>query len=540
MNPLQRELEWRRCKNDPFYAARKYWKIKHPERGAVLLELRDAQEHTLNVWNTEKESITLKARQVGFSTLAAFKMWHTTFFNPDRPVYALSKTEREAQKLLEKAVYGYDRLPLWMKERGPSLTQKTLQKMAFDNGSTIECLPATDPARGESAYLIFVDEWAFFENPEAAWAAIEPAADIGGRVHALSTANGAGNLFHQMWVKATTGVSDMVPIFFPWSAVPERDDAWYASKKRGMLEWQLHQEYPSNPEEAFIKSGNPVFDVDELRRIEVREPQRGSLHPLSERGQGSSLRFVGDGPLHVWELPKTRAKYVIGADVAEGLEHGDYSVAHVIDIETGSVVAKWRGHIAPDLFGSDVLWYLGHFYNVALIGPEANNHGFTTVTALKNKHYPNLYYRHSYDERTNKKTKKLGWMTTAKTKPLMVDELVRALRLRPVVTDGDDGLGASQSATAPLEEAELQLLDKETVGELVTFVRDVDGKMHGSPFDDQTISLAIANQMRKHSFTMEAVTDNGPAVGTLDWYVAEADAMDIGAGEWVVGAHSGR
>jgi hypothetical protein len=530
MNKLQRELEWRRCRSDPFYAARRYWKIKHPERGAVLLALREAQEHTLHIWLNEKASITLKARQIGFSTLAAFTMWHDTFFFDDRPEYALSKTEREAQKLLDKVKYGYERLPGWMRERGPELESKTLQKMAFANGSTIECLPATDPARGESAYKIFVDEWAFFENPEAAWSAIEPATDIGGRVHALSTANGAGNLFHQMWVKATTGGSDMVPIFFPWSAVPERDDAWYASKKRGMLEWQLHQEYPSNPDEAFIKSGNPVFDVDALRHLDTEEPQRGYLHPLSEKGTGTEFHFVGDGPLQVWEFPKPRSKYVIGGDVAEGLEHGDYSVAHVIDIDTGKVVAKWRGHIDPDLFGSEVLWYLGHYYNVALIGPEANNHGFTTITALKNKHYPNLYYRHSYDERTNKRTKKLGWMTTAKTKPLMIDELVRALRRGPVLTEEGE----------EVEESELQLLDDETIGELVTFVRDVDGKMHGSPFDDQTISLAIANQMRKHSFTLEAVTDNGPAPGTLDWYIAEADAAEVGAGDWVIGAGSVR
>jgi len=522
MNRLVQELEWRHCKADPEYAARTYWKIKHPERGSVLLDMREAQKETLDLWLNERMTITLKARQIGFSTLAAFVMWHTTFFRSDTPVYALSKTEREAQKLLDKVKYGFDRLPDWMKARGPQVTTKTLQKLGFDNDSTIECLPATDPARGESAYMIFVDEWAHFEDAERAWAAIEPAADIGGRVHALSSANGSGNLFHQMYVAAETGTSEFKNIFFSWAAVPERDDNWYATKKRSMLEWQLHQEYPTTAEEAFIKSGNPVFDIDELRAIDTEAPLiRGYLHPLSSKS--SEVHPQGDGPLQIWELPRAAGKYVIGADVAEGLEHGDYSVAHVINIETGMVAAKWRGHLDPDLFGSETLWRLGHFYGYALIGPEVNNHGLTTVTALKNKGYGNLYYRHSYDERTMKRQKKLGWLTNQKSKPLMVDELVRSLR-----TERDE-------FDQPTTGAELILLDSETIGELVTFRRDIDGKMRGSPFDDQTISLAIANQMRKHSFTAEDAEDNGPKPYTLDWYVQEADAADIGEGEWVIG-----
>lgn len=523
MNKITQEVAWRRAAADPFYASQ-FWKIKHPERGSIALDMRDAQRETLNLWLNERMTITLKARQIGFSTLAAFTMWWITFFQSDRPVYALSKTEREAQKLLDKVKYGYDRLPDWMKERGPSVTTKTLQKVAFSNDSTIECLPATDPARGESAYMIFVDEWAHFENPEAAWAAIEPAADIGGRVHALSSANGAGNLFHTMFVAAETGSSNFKSIFFPWSAVPERDQAWYINKKRDIpQDWIFHQEYPSDPDEAFIRSGNPVFDVDVLRNIDTEPPaHRGYLHPLSVRA--SELHHQADGPLQVWQLPSATGKYVIGADVAEGLEHGDYSVAHVIDITSGAVVAKWRGHIDPDLFGSDVLWRLGHFYNYALVGPEVNNHGLTTVTALKNKGYGNLYYRHSYDERTNRRQKKLGWLTNQKSKPLMVDELVRSLRFD---LDAD---GVMQPGTT-----ELILRDAETVAELMTFRRDVDGKMSGSPWDDQTMSLAIANQMRKHSFTNEVVEDNGPAEGTLDWYVQQADLADMSAGEWVIG-----
>jgi len=46
-----------------------------------------------------------------------------------------------------------------------------------------------------------------------------------------------------------------------------------------MLPWQLAQEYPTTPEEAFIKSGNPVFDLDVLEAMNsmVEEGQAGYL-----------------------------------------------------------------------------------------------------------------------------------------------------------------------------------------------------------------------------------------------------------------------
>lgn len=345
---LIHEAEYRRCRGQSpsDMEACMYWMqthvyIQHPEFGAIKFDLRDAQKSTLRDWMGNRMSIALKARQVGFSTLVmAYGLWLVLFW-PDKFIIALSRTERDAAKLLRKAKYAYDRLPAWMRDRGPTRITNTQSKIEFDNGSAIESLPATDPARGESAYLIVVDEWAFFEDAEGAWSAIEPATDIGGRLIALSTANGSGNLFHQMVVGAQTGSNDMCFIFHSWRAVPERDAAWYESKKRAMLPHLLHQEYPTTPEEAFIKSGNPVFDVDMLLSKPTMPPKhRGYLERITGPAdeffaRTTELRPAENGPLQVWEMPKVGTAYVIGADIAEGLEHGDYSVAWVINTRTG-------------------------------------------------------------------------------------------------------------------------------------------------------------------------------------------------------------
>lgn len=493
---LAQEALWRKCAADPVFFFEHYWKIQHPEHGAILFELFDAQRRALPIFMDQRYVLTLKSRQIGWTTLvAAFAFWET-FFYPDRYIVFLSRGEREAKKILAKSTYGYARLPEWMRARGPRRTRENLQEMPFDNGSGIESLPSgQNPSRGDTAYRTIVDEWAFLEFQEEAWAAIEGAVDVGGRVIGLSTANGWGNFFHEEWVRAETGVGMFTPIFEPWSARDDRDDAWYATKKRNLPEWQLFQEYPRTPEEAFIKSGNPFFDTDKLHQIDTVIGQEGYILNRSER------RFIesAGGPLEVWELPQRGERYAIGADVAEGLEHGDFSSAHVKAITTGKIVAHWHGHVPPEDFG-DELVELGLFYNRAFIGVEANNHGLTTLMRIKGLKYPNIYYHRIFDERTKRETNKIGWTTNKKTRPMMLDDLGLAIR--------------------ELDIEDPWIVDRETIGELRTFIRDKQLKLRGQPFDDRTMSLAITIQMADYVHVHQ-LTSNDVEWGQGAWWLQQ-------------------
>lgn len=516
LQELHQEVTWRKAvRNEQWFLAN-YWHIAHPERGRIKFELRPAQEYALAVWEQERYSLTLKARQIGWSTLVAAHVFWLAFFHDDRPIVLISRTEREAIDLLHKVKYGYKHLPEWMRARGPRLEGETLQKLLFSNGSSIESMPsAADPARGKSAYLIVVDEWAFLPNAEDAWSSIEPVADVGGRVIGLSTANGSGNWFHKAWVGAETGTNNFKPMFAAWSANADRDQDWYDAKKASMLPWQLAQEYPNTPEEAFIKSGNPVFDLDVLAALIPEEPTTGYLHETTPHSYDFRAdRLMGSpGPLSIWEFPNTEDRYVIGADVAEGLEHGDYSSAHVISVRTGDVVAHWHGHIDPDLFGEE-LDKLGRYYGSALIGPESNNHGLTTITALRRLSYPRLYRKRQLNSVTKKQTIEYGWSTTIKSKPLMVDELAMNLR-----------------------NGAINLKCGYTIAELRTFVRDEKGRMNGSPFDDRVISLGLGVQMMKFAHAPEyaEVVDD---YWTMDWWARQA--IPAQSDDWVLGQHNVR
>lgn len=496
---LLEEREWRRCSPPPDapewqkaeafkYFCEKYWYIKHPERGRIPFELYEPQVESVELWIRSRYSLMLKARQLGFSTLVATYAFWLSFFQSDRVIIMLSRTERDAVKLLQKAKYGYRFLPDWMKYRGPPVNM-TQTKIEFANESYIESLPsASDPARGESVYLAVVDELAYLPNSDDAWASIEPIADVGGRVIALSTANGEGNLFHKLWVGATNHTNRFEAMFHPWHA-NGRTAEWYAEKQQDLPEWQMAQEYPDNAEEAFLKSGRPVFSLEVLRKIEPSPPiKRGLLEKLR------SWQFVeqDDGPLRIWSMPYDRGRYVIGADVAEGMEHGDYTSAHVINARNGEVVAHWHGHIDPDLFGSDVLAPLGHWYGDALIGVENNNHGLSTLHALRRARYHPLYMQRSPRYKKSVPTEIMGYRTSQVTKPIMTDELNQGLR---------DGT--------------LKLWDADTVSELRSFVRNDANKMQGSPFDDRVISLCIANQMLHHVWLAEYKPKREPGPGTM-------------------------
>jgi hypothetical protein len=525
LEDLVNEYQFRRCRGKEGATAEElakafsffcenYVYIKHPNKGKIKLELREAQKEAVKAWLENRYSIVLKARQIGFSTLAAAYSFWLAFFWPDRFIVMLSKTEREATKLLAKSKYIYKFLPDWMKKSGPELVQNNVLKMTFNNDSVIESLPsANEPARGESVYLAIIDEMAFLPNPEEAWASIEPIADVGGRVICLSTAKGEGNIFYQLWQGSQNGTNRFRGIFFPWSAA-ERDQAWYDAQAAELPDWQLHQEYPSNPEEAFIRSGRPVFDLDILKQMVVMPGKKG-FHKKLESGNNTFIFEAVGGPLSVWETPLFNSVYVIGADVAEGLARGDYSSAHVIDAKTGVVVAHWHGHVDPDKFGEEILYALGYYYNKALIGVESNNHGLTTLTALNKIGYTNLYRQRRLNQRNPEATETLGWRTTTLTKPLAIDELNAGIR---------DGA--------------VSLKCEYTIAELKTFVRDDNGTTHGSPHDDRVMSLAIANQMLKYVWLPEYRPKLEPVWGTLDYFSTKVKKpkvekeAPIGANNW--------
>ena len=314
----------------------KYWWIRHPERGRIHFELFDAQIDCVRMWLTDRYTIALKARQIGFSTLISTFCFWSTFFYTDRAIVMLSKTERDAVKLLEKAKYGGRFLPDWIKEPWSGHADQP-DPHGIRQREYLESLPsASDPARGESVYTVVVDELGLLPNSEEAWAAIEPIADVGGRVIMLGTAHGEGNLFHKLWVGSQNRHQPIHLHVLPMVVRRPRPTTGTKPKSATSPPGKSPKNTQSDPDEAFLRSGHPVFNVDAIKAMEAVEPARGRLVATID---GPHFEEAAQGSLRIWEQPDPDMRYAIGADVAEGLEHGDFSVAQVIEAKTRRVVA---------------------------------------------------------------------------------------------------------------------------------------------------------------------------------------------------------
>ena len=114
LSELRQEAEWRKCVRNETYFLRNYWYIAHPAHGRLLFDLRSAQSEALQRWEANRYSLTLKARQIGWTTLVAAHQFWLAFFREDQNIIDLSRTEREAVLLLRKTKYGHKHLPEWM------------------------------------------------------------------------------------------------------------------------------------------------------------------------------------------------------------------------------------------------------------------------------------------------------------------------------------------------------------------------------------------------------------------------------------------
>ncbi len=381
-------------------------------------KLWPAQVQVLWALMTTRLVIILKARQLGISWICCWYALWLCLFQPGKVVLLFSKGQAEANELLRRIMALYERLPQWLRDAAPALTKCNTSEAAWSNGSRVLSLPASQHAgSGYTASLVILDEAAKLQFADGLFAALKPTIDAGGQLIVLSTAAGIGNLFHRLWTRAVGGLNAFTAIFLPWWSRPGRDQIWYAAQ---LAEYPdpaiVKQEYPASANEAFLVSGRVRFPQEWIARqaanVKAGLPRDEWPKPLQ-----------GITGLTLYTLPQPGRRYVIGADVAEGLEHGDYSAAALIDAESWEEVAHLHGHWEPDEYAAKLL-DLATIYS-APIGVERNNHGHAVLVTLRSliaqKRIQNVRVAYGHDSRP-------GWLTNAQTKPISIDGLAVALR----------------------------------------------------------------------------------------------------------------
>jgi len=465
---------------------------------------------------TIRRLVVLKGRQLGMSWIAAaYSLW-IALTQRGALVLLLSQTKDDAVELLAKVVFIYQELPTWLQHADAKIRTQHIKLPGMS--SAVQALPSTKRAgRGRTARLVVADEHATHTHAVDNFAAVSPTIDAGGQFISLSTANGVGNLYADLCGQASQAmpwvlpvlrpdghfefgnrvrdglralqVDGWLPLFIPYSARPGRDEAWWERKEASYpRKWMIHQEYPRDPEEAFVQTGRPRFDKECLA-----EHKKLCLPPQSRLVWPAPFRGWLEQELRIWELPKPGHRYAAGADVAEGLEHGDYSDLCVLDLDAPggkpTEVLSLHGHWEPDQFGR-LIDTVARLYR-GVYGIERNNHGHTVLLVLKQLNTPGLYRERPVLNKLGQEVVpgKLGWLTTNVTKPLSIDELEMALRTHSI-----------------------ELRDELAHQEL-TFYQVLKDGSTGAPsgkWDDRVMSRAIAVQMIKH---VPRATAGAPAVG---------------------------
>lgn len=222
----------------------------------------------------DRFKIGLWARQTGKDFTATAEAVDRCWKSDKQTWLIVAAGERQALESLEKAKewaelfqINIEAVTFQRKANGAMLESAELH---FSNGSRILALPARpQTVRGYSGNVILT-EFAFHDDPRAIWRAIYPSISNPlrtgqKRLRIITTPNGPGNLFHELWTKGVGYVKSKVTIH---EAVAQGLKIDVEALRRGLNDAEgWAQEY----ECEFLDGGSVLLPYDLIETCETSE-----------------------------------------------------------------------------------------------------------------------------------------------------------------------------------------------------------------------------------------------------------------------------
>lgn len=261
------------------------------------------------------------------------------------------------------------------------------------------------------------------------------------------------------------------------------------------------QDYPFDPETAFLKSGRGRFSIEGLEYQEKRSREcKREFGALEYNERADSVQWVplneGEARSVRWETPRVGCRYLVAVDPMTGASQtgGDDPDSHGVFVLRQGYLdrGEWvepavvmRNMLVADgtRFGCwwdiDVLeeevWRMARYWQ-ALIVPEMNmDRGL--VELLKLRGDVDIYQREIFNRREMTRTNALGWVTDIRTRPMVIEGLARAVR--------EAGRGAAGEG--------IEIRCPWALAQMRNFVVKPNGKAEAGPgwHDDDVLALAI-------------------------------------------------
>jgi hypothetical protein len=452
-------------------------KIRPKKGGSKWLRLNPTQKEYSR--RCTKQNIVLKARQLGITTYVAARYFLQTITRPGTLTVQVAHSQESAGVMFNIVQRFWENLPEAMQKGALLKSRSNVRQIVFPRLDSEYRVETADEnaGRGMTIHNLHCSEVSRWPRGGAdTLAALRGAVVPDGEIVLESTANGAAGAFYREWQRANeTGYTQH---FFPWwydegyrevvedgRMLPLTLEEGELMRQHGLSEEQIAwrrkrwqtlsklaaQEYAEDASSCFLTSGECVFELAAIEKAAAMV--------------GKSTGTEDNGRLTVWLPPQKGRRYILGVDTAGGGADGDYACAQVIERAMGMQCAELHGHFPPYELARRAA-ELGKRYEQALVAVERNNHGHAVLAHLSSLGYENLFEANG----------QLGWLTSAASRPAMIENMAGVLTAAPE-------LFRSQ-----------RLLE-----ECRTFVRHADGNTSAADgaHDDCVMAMAIALMVRR-------------------------------------------
>ena len=487
---------------------------RNPNQKKIL----DHKRKCMLAWLPYK-MMTLKARQGGITTEECIYDLDQCLFYPNQDNVIIAHSMDKAQDIFRIIKFAYDKLPQAIEMADGRIWTKPIpeydSKSEYFFPSLNSRIKVVKNTRSITPSICHITELAYLEDAENEMAAIDGSLWPGASLSIETTANGmtwAGKFFYEEWKKNFN--VDGAPykcFFFAWwsmddyesktplsalwaaysiekgkyvdsltmilekewfdSATIERKISWYIQKAR--TNPKVEQDFPSTPEEAFLTSSRPVFDLPYVVKLRERSEELGR-NRINDSFYKELFFYDYDENFN----PIPCKDVVLGTDVAEGLLSGDYTTIVWRRKSDLKLLFTYRAHIKPKLVAGVYDRIFAYWYEIAGdgLGIERNNHGIAVIDACENFDWNDkLYVEKTQGNKYVREMKKYGWRTWA-NKVMMLEHLDAAIR-----------------------EGRLTELAPEEFVEFFTFMHNEDGTMGAlkPDHDDMIMGDTICIQMSR-------------------------------------------
>ena len=417
----QQMQEYVRCSQEPCHFIENYTQIISLDEGMVPFKLRGYQDKLIDHYNSNRFNIVLASRQSGKSiTSCAYLLWYL-LFHPEVTVAVLANKGAIAREMIARMVTMLESVPFFL-QPGVKILNKGSIEFANDS-KVVASATSSSSIRGLSINLLYLDEFAFVDDAETFYTATYPVVTSGkdSKVIITSTANGVGNMFYKIYESAVQKQSEYKHFLINWYDVPGRDEEWKKQTIANTSETQFEQEYGN----SFLGTGNTLINSNILLGMR-------SIDPDWNRDN-----------INIFTRPIEGHAYICTVDVSKG-RGMDYSTFSVFDVSVQPFkqVATFRDNMLSPMLLPDMINKYVKPYNEALVIVENNAEGGMVAQQLHyDIEYPNVFVQGMTKQEDigvtmDKKVKRIGCST--------LKEL--------------------------LEEHRLELCDRATITELLTFV----------------------------------------------------------------------